>query len=152
MTLHIKHYLNLMIFLVHVFPGYCGDPLKIAFWNVENLFDLEDDKHTNDNEFIIGGKKGVTKEIYQQKLTNLSEVIDRLDADILGLCEIENRFVLEELNRVAIIRDYTIIHYDSPDNRGIDVALLVDSHTISVNSSLPITVVLPTGSLTRDIL
>ena len=152
MTLPIKHYLSLMVLLVHVVPGYCSDPLKIAFWNVENLFDLEDDKHTNDNEFSIGGRKRVTKEIYQQKLPNLSEVIDRLDADILGLCEIENRFVLEELNRAAIIRDYTIIHYDSPDNRGIDVALFVDSQTISVDSSLPITVVLPTGSPTRDIL
>ena len=152
MILRIKYYLRLMALLVYSAPGYCSEPLKIAFWNVENLFDLEDDKHTNDNEFIIGGRKGVTQEIYQQKLANLAEVLNILDADILGLCEIENRFVLEELNQAADVRDYTIIHYDSPDSRGIDVALMADFSTISMDESLPINVTLPTGNQTRDIL
>ena len=128
-----------------------GETIKIAFWNVENLFDMVDDPHTSDNEFAIGGRKNVTEEIYDLKLKNMAEVIDALEADILGLCEIENRFVLEELNR-AVDRDYFIIHYDSPDNRGIDVALLYDSKKLSVTHSEPVPVTLSTGRPTRDIL
>jgi predicted extracellular nuclease len=81
----------------------------------------------------------------------MAEVIDALDTDILGLCEIENRFVLKELDS-AVARDYKIIHYDSPDNRGIDVALLYDPKKLTVTHSEPITVTLPTGRPTRDIL
>ena len=128
-----------------------GETIKIAFWNVENLFDLLDDPHTNDNEFAIDGKKNVTQEIYDLKLKNMAEVIDALDTDILGLCEIENRFVLKELDS-AVARDYKIIHYDSPDNRGIDVALLYDPKKLTVTHSEPVTVTLPTGRPTRDIL
>ncbi len=129
-----------------------GDPnIKIAFWNVENLFDLKDDPLTKDDEYAIGGRKNVTEEIYNLKLKNLSEIMNALDADILGLCEVENRFVLEELNNV-INRNYNIIHYDSPDNRGIDVALFYDSQNIQLESSRPIKVDLPSGSPTRDIL
>jgi len=128
-----------------------GETIKIAFWNVENLFDLLDDPHTNDNEFAIDGKKNVTQEIYDLKLKNMAEVINALDTDILGLCEIENRFVLKELDS-AVARDYKIIHYDSPDNRGIDVALLYDPKKLTVTHSEPVTVTLPTGRPTRDIL
>jgi predicted extracellular nuclease len=128
-----------------------GETIKIAFWNVENLFDLLDDPHTNDNEFAINGKKNVTQEIYDLKLKNMAEVIDALDTDILGLCEIENRFVLKELDS-AVARDYKIIHYDSPDNRGIDVALLYDPKKLTVTHSEPVPVTLPTGRPTRDIL
>ena len=150
--MRIRPKLILVIILIHTFQAYGREPLKIVFWNVENLFDLKDDKHTNDNEYILGGRKGVTEEIYQQKLANLAEVVNALDAGVLGLCEIENRFVLEELNRAAEIRDYTIVHYDSPDRRGIDVALLVDPEEMLVLESLPVNVMLPTGNPTRDIL
>ena len=150
--MRIRPKLILVIFLIHAFHAYGREPLKIVFWNVENLFDLKDDKHTNDNEYILGGRKGVTEEIYQQKLANLAEVVNALDAGVLGLCEIENRFVLEELNRAAEVRDYTIVHYDSPDRRGIDVALLVDPEEMLVLESLPVNVMLPTGIPTRDIL
>ncbi|HIB32554.1 MAG TPA: endonuclease/exonuclease/phosphatase family protein [Candidatus Marinimicrobia bacterium] len=150
--MRIRPKLILVIILIHAFQAYGREPLKIVFWNVENLFDLKDDKHTNDNEYILGGRKGVTEEIYQQKLANLAEVVNALDAGVLGLCEIENRFVLEELNRAAEVRDYTIVHYDSPDRRGIDVALLVDPEEMLVLESLPVNVMLPTGNPTRDIL
>ena len=138
-------------FLFLIITNVSGETIKIAFWNVENLFDLIDDPHTNDNEFAIDGKKNVTQEIYDLKLKNMAEVIDALDTDILGLCEIENRFVLKELDS-AVARDYKIIHYDSPDNRGIDVALLYDPKKLTVTYSEPVTVTLPTGRPTRDIL
>ena len=137
--------------LLLMITNVSGETIKIAFWNVENLFDLLDDPHTNDNEFAIDGKKNVTQEIYDLKLKNMAEVIDALDTDILGLCEIENRFVLKELDN-AVARDYKIIHYDSPDNRGIDVALLYDPKKLTVTHSEPVTVTLPTGRPTRDIL
>ena len=149
----MKNYKLLILALIFhlVISSIRGESLKIAFWNVENLFDLEDDPHTNDNEFALGGRKNVTPEIYNLKLKNLTEVVNELDADVLGLCEIENRFVLEELDR-AVNRDYDIVHYDSPDFRGIDVALLYDSKRIKVNSSDPVEVILPTGKPTREIL
>ena len=137
--------------LLIMITNVSGETIKIAFWNVENLFDLLDDPQTNDNEFAINGRKNVTQEIYDLKLKNMAEVIDALDTDILGLCEIENRFVLKELNS-AVARDYKIIHYDSPDNRGIDVALLYDPKKLTVTHSEPVTVTLPTGRPTRDIL
>ena len=138
-------------FLFLIITNVSGETIKIAFWNVENLFDLIDDPHTNDNEFAINGRKNVTQETYDLKLKNMAEVIDALDTDILGLCEIENRFVLKELDS-AVARDYKIIHYDSPDNRGIDVALLYDPKKLTVTHSEPVTVTLPTGRPTRDIL
>ncbi len=137
--------------LLLMITNVSGETIKIAFWNVENLFDLLDDPHTNDNEFAINGRKNVTQEIYDLKLKNMAEVIDALDTDILGLCEIENRFVLKELDS-TVARDYKIIHYDSPDNRGIDVALLYDPKKLTVTHSEPVTVTLPTGRPTRDIL
>ncbi len=142
-------FLFLLVFIpgVHAKTG----PIKLAFWNVENLFDLEDDPRTRDNEFLIGGKKNVTYESYNLKLENLSEVINQISPDILGLCEVENRFMLEELNR-TIERDYTIIHYESPDRRGIDVGLMYNKQRLQIVESGPITVSLPTGNPTRDIL
>ncbi len=137
--------------LLLMITNVSGETIKIAFWNVENLFDLLDDPHTNDNEFAINGRKNVTQETYDLKLKNMAEVIDALDTDILGLCEIENRYVLKELDS-AVARDYKIIHYDSPDNRGIDVALLYDPKKLTVTHSEPVTVTLPTGRPTRDIL
>ena len=67
------------------------------------------------------------------------------------MCEVENLRVLEELNRAYQGRDYDIIHYDSPDNRGIDNALLYDKNKFSIISSKPIKNQLKTGN-TRDIL
>ena len=126
--------------------------LKISFWNVENLFDIFDDPIKNDEEFSIGGRKNVTQEIYDLKLENCSEVLQDLNADVLGICEVENRFMLEELNRSYLDRDYSIVHYDSPDNRGIDCALLYDKKVFTLLESKPIRNTLPGNLSTRDIL
>ena len=71
---------------------------------------------------------------------------------MLGLCEVENYFVLDELNRAYDGRDYKIIHYDSPDQRGIDNALLYDPEVFNVIATKPILNTLPEGGPTRDIL
>ena len=105
----------------------------IAFYNLENLFDTENDPITFDDDRTPDGKDHWTKEIYQDKLKNMAKVIAEIGADvsgttpaIIGVCEVENRTVLEDLvnQKPLIKKDYGIIHFNSPDRRGIDVALL----------------------------
>lgn len=105
----------------------------IAFYNLENLFDTQNDPITFDDDRTPEGKDHWTKEIYQDKLKNMAKVIAEIGADvsgttpaIIGVCEVENRTVLEDLvnQKPLIKKDYGIIHFNSPDRRGIDVALL----------------------------
>ena len=105
----------------------------IAFYNVENLFDIENDSLTRDDDRTPEGKDNWTQERYLRKIKNISKVISELGSkltnsspDILGLCEIENLQVLEDLvaHKNLKDQDYKIIHFDSPDERGIDVAFI----------------------------
>ena len=99
---------------------------RIAFYNVENLFDTEDDPHINDNDFLPSGKLSWTAERYQEKLKHVKEVIDGLNKEhtlaLFGMAEVENKTVLEDLLKKD--STYQIIHYNSSDSRGIDVCLL----------------------------
>jgi predicted extracellular nuclease len=126
--------------------------VTIGFWNVENLFDLVDDPEKNDEEFAIGGRKNMTPEILDLKLDHMSIILSDLDADILGLCEVENRDVLDSLNIRFVKRNYSIIHFDSPDERGIDNALLYDANVFSVADSRAIPIQFENDRSTRDIL
>ena len=105
----------------------------IAFYNVENLFDTENHPFTFDDDRTPEGKDVWTEEKYRDKLNKISRVISEIGKEvtgtsptIIGLCEVENRKVIEDLlNEEALkVSDYGIVHYDSPDRRGIDVALL----------------------------
>ena len=105
----------------------------VAFYNLENLFDTENDPLTYDDDRTPDGKDHWTEEIYQDKLKNMAKVMAEIGAEvsgntpaIIGVCETENRKVLEDLvNQETLIKqDYGIIQFDSPDRRGIDVALL----------------------------
>ncbi len=129
-----------------------SNAVTVGFWNVENLFDLENDPLKNDDEFSLGGRKLVTQEILDMKLDHMVEVITDLNADVLGLCEIENRKVLEMLNEKYTDKNYTIIHYESPDSRGIDTALLYESNKLTVIESYPIEIPIEEEEPTRDIL
>lgn len=128
------------------------DPLKVAFYNVENLFDLVDDPLTEDEEFSVGGRKNHTQEILDLKLQNLAEILADLNADLVGLCEVENRVVLKMLNEAFTGRNYSIVHYDSPDERGIDNALFYDPSRFRILESEAINIFLPDSGLTRDVL
>ena len=100
---------------------------KMAFYNVENLFDTIDDPKTKDEEFTPTGKKKWDAERYQAKLDNIAKVLDSLGSpEMFGLVEVENKQVLEDLvTKTTLNRDeYGIIHRDSPDFRGIDVAFV----------------------------
>lgn len=104
--------------------------ITIMFYNVENLFDTVEDPITADNEFLPAGERRWTNARFRQKLTNIARVFNNTGfwepPSVIGLCEVENRYVLEELvNHPAIKKwNYQIIHKDSPDSRGIDVAAL----------------------------
>ncbi len=105
----------------------------IAFYNLENLFDTINQENVRDEEFTPEGLSKWTYEKYQEKLDKLSEVISQIGTDvspdgaaIVGVSEIENRGVLEDLVNTPKLKpfNYKIVHYDSPDKRGVDVALL----------------------------
>jgi len=126
--------------------------LTIGFWNIENLFDIENDPNKNDDEFSLNGRKNVTQEIYDLKIKHSAEVLSDLNVDVLGLCEIENMTVLKDLNRAYGERNYNIVHYESPDKRGLDNALMYDENRFSVLASRPIPNILKNGNIIRDIL
>ena len=100
----------------------------IAFYNVENLFDTVDDpENGGDNEFLPTATKQWTTERYEHKLNNIAEVIKGMNYPIImGLCEVENKKVVEDITKVATLSNYQyeVIHEQSPDHRGIDVALI----------------------------
>ena len=146
---------NVIYLTISLFTLSCSSPIKplsIGYWNVENLFDIFDDPIKNDEEFSIGGRKNVTQEIYELKIQQLAEVLRDLNVDVLGLSEVENALVLKDLNLAFEERNYKIIHFDSPDERGIDNALLYDPNYFKVITSRPIPNTLPSGDKTRDIL
>lgn len=132
---------------------------RIAFWNVENLFDTINDPNIDDEEFLPGSKKQWTSQRYFKKLNDLSKGIlaigDGKGADILGMAEIENKAVLVDLTQKTDLKklNYGIVHYDSPDKRGIDVAMIYKKDKFRVLESKPIRVPMPGDStFTRDLL
>lgn len=106
--------------------------VAVAWWNVENLFDWVRDPRVADGDFTPTGANRWTPQKYNTKLDNLAATIARLAPDcaggpaVVGLAEVENRDALEDLARRPAIarRGYAVIHRDSPDRRGIDVAML----------------------------
>jgi len=105
----------------------------VAFYNVENLFSLEDDAFTVYHDRTVRADAFYTQEVYDAKLKNIAKVVSQIGREvtgntpaIIGFCEVENRKVVEDLvNQEALLAsDYGIIHYNSPDRRGIDVALI----------------------------
>lgn len=117
----------------------------IAFYNLENLFDTLDTPDKNDFEFTPQGDKKWDSKKYLSKIKNMSSVISQIGADIaktapaiIGVSEIENRSVLEDLvNSPALKKfNYKIVHYESPDRRGIDVGLLYQESLFEVKNSV----------------
>ncbi len=116
----------------------------IGFYNFENLFDTVDDPEINDEEFLPEGDRKWTDDLYQEKLDHLAKVVSEMGTQlspdgmaILGVSEIENRKVLEDFvaRKAVADRHYQIVHYDSPDHRGIDVALLYQEKYFKVKYS-----------------
>lgn len=133
---------------------------SVAFYNVENLFDILDDPHKTDNDFLPAGKYGWNSQKYDNKIEKLAQVILSLDSHqtlgFIGLAEIENRQTLEDLSAFLLKkgRKFNILHFESPDRRGIDVAALYRPDLLQMLSALPLQVRDSTDPrfLTRDIL
>ncbi|SMO33674.1 hypothetical protein SAMN06265379_101113 [Saccharicrinis carchari] len=133
--------------------------LGVMFYNVENLFDTKNDSLKSDDEFTPFGDKFWTYTKYSDKLKNISRVI--LEAGgwnppfVIGLCEVENKKVLNDLVWKTGLNhlNYHIIHHESPDERGIDVALLYRNNLFTPLESIPIKVDFGKGlRSTRDLL
>jgi predicted extracellular nuclease len=115
---------------------------RIAFWNVENLFDIEGSPRREEKvaRAIGGDIKGWTQALLDRKIAQLAAIIRQMGMgagpDLLGVCEVENRFVLEMLVQALapLGRNYQIVHHDTEDRRGIDVAFIYDGNKLSVPS------------------
>ena len=137
----------------------------VGFYNFENLFDTLDNPITKDEEFTPSGEKLYNSKIYNEKLDNLAKVVSEVGIKqtpdgvaVLGVSEIENRLVLEDFvkNERIADRNYQIVHYDSEDFRGIDVALLYNPKYFEEEKSRIIPVMLYDDKgerkFTRDVL
>lgn len=172
MTIKIQH---LTFFLGIIFLVSCGaakpaassekvtvKAVSVGFYNLENLFDTINQENI-DEEFLPTGAMRWTGMKYKSKLKNMAYAISQIGLDvtpkglsILGVSEIENRGVLEDLVKEPAIanRTFQIVHYDSPDRRGVDVGLLYDPRDFIVTSSRPYSLKLTEDTLfrTRDLL
>jgi predicted extracellular nuclease len=130
---------------------------RILFYNTENFFDIFDDSLTADEDFTPAGIMHWTQSRYNTKLKNIYKVIVAAGGwqppDILGLCEVENKFVLFDLIKNTPLSKfaYRIIHHNSSDRRGIDVALLYNPETVRYVNSKYFKIIKP-GLFTREIL
>lgn len=129
-------------------------------YNVENLFDTINDPAKNDEDFLPEGKNNWTAQRYNKKLQHLSDVIaapnEKNLPAVIGFYEVENKQVLENLAATAKLTNakYKVVHFDSPDQRGIDVGMMYQPAKLKVLSAKPLTVELPVDPPypTRDIL
>lgn len=131
MRLKILIFISIISFLFHSCQAQTN--IYVAFWNLENLFDtIDDPDNPGDDEYLSFAKSNWDENKFDRKLSNLSKIMRSMNdgngPDVLGVCEVENKFVLEELcNRFMKDLKYSILHYESNDPRGIDVALLYKS-------------------------
>ncbi|MBS9768285.1 MAG: endonuclease/exonuclease/phosphatase family protein [Flavobacteriaceae bacterium] len=116
----------------------------VAFYNVENLFDTIDDTNVNDTDRTPEGDTRWTQELYQDHLNKIASVIEQIGSDvrrnapdIVGLAEVENRGVIEDLLKTSYLqnKNYGIAHFESPDKRGIDVALLYNKDVFKIKDT-----------------
>jgi predicted extracellular nuclease len=128
---------------------------RIAFYNVENLFDTIDGSN-DDAEFLPSGENEWNTIKYEEKLSHIREVLLALGKPIVcGFSEVENAYVVRAIiSNQKEFKNYGLVHYESPDARGIDVAMIYDSTQLSLLESNRIRFVLPgeTKATTRDII
>ncbi len=154
-TLRIPSFLLFFLLLFISLQSYSQKQAKaicIAFYNQENLYDTIDDPKTNDAEFTPTGSNSWTWERYQSKLAHMSTVISQIGDEFLkggptliGLSEIENRGVLEDLIHTEALKNsgYGIAHFESPDLRGVDVALLYKKKDFELVNSVAVPMIMP---------
>lgn len=147
----------LLVQIGFVFPKN-HQKVGIVFYNVENLFDTLDNHSTHDDEFLPMGEKGWNSVRYKEKLEKISEALAASSPDLpsfVGFAEIENSSVLKDLISEKLLKKakYEFVHYESPDERGIDVGFLYSKKKVKSIVSKQIKVPMkPEDRPTRDIL
>lgn len=139
--------------------------VSVAFYNLDNLFDIFDDPDTLDDDYTPTGDKKWTYKRYKSKVNKMSQVISKIGIDyspnppvLIGLAELENESVISDLTKTKYLREhhYDYVHYDSPDERGIDVGLIFLKKEFELLSSkiYPLLLIEDDGrrDFTRDIL
>lgn len=132
--------MRVFLLLISLFSlsAFAQNPLRIMFYNTENFFDTKPDSITNYNEFTPEGSKKWNYGWYTRKREKVYQVIDSIAKQnypaIIGLCEIENSYVINDLLKRTPLRQfpYKYIHQDSPDTRGIDACILFRSDLLQV--------------------
>ena len=140
---------------------FAQKPYKVVFYNLENFFDTINDPEVNDDEFTPEGPKKWNSVKYAKKLGNTEKVlfdIAGIDKDypiVIGVSEVENRSVLEDIIATPKMApgNYRISHYDSPEARGVDVAFMYRPDVFKLEGSAPIRTQIPSlpNFKTRDI-
>ena len=142
-----------------------GTVHTLAFYNLENLFDVKDDRSTLDDDFLPHAKKKWNEKKYKKKVHKLGKAIARVGFDksgqppaIVGLAEVENEGVVNDLvnSKHLVKKGFEVVHYDSPDERGIDTALIYRKEYFEVIDSVTVPLLLyderGVRDYTRDIL
>ena len=148
----MKHFFTLAALLIST-SIFAQKTSTIAFYNVENLFDTIDGIN-DDAEFLPSSKSNWNTTKFNEKTSHVAQVINELEQPlIIGLCEIENAGVIRNVLQKTSVKTFGLVHYESPDARGIDVALIYDSLRLKLAASGNIRFTLPgqTAPSTRDI-
>ena len=133
-----------------------ADTLFVAFYNVENLFHPTDDSLTADDDFTPEGSYHWGYKRYYRKISNIAKVLVAMGRGnppaIVGVAEIENDRVLQDLCRRSPLQGfgYRFVHHDSPDRRGVDVALLYRDSLVTILQERAVPVVFPFEPATRN--
>jgi endonuclease/exonuclease/phosphatase family metal-dependent hydrolase len=131
----------------------------VAFYNLENLFDPEDHAQTLDEDFTPNGFKKWTPQRYHRKLGKLARTIGEIGKEhcgyspiLVGVAEVENGRVIQDLLQTDPLRDmdYDYVHYESPDERGIDTALIYRTKYFKIFHSEPLPLLLQNEEGQRD--
>lgn len=155
----MKRYLLIIsLLIISTLLSAQTESITVAFYNVENLFDTVDDPNILDEDFTPEGEKKWDNKRYNKKLRDIAHVISSINEPqkpgIVGFAEVENRLVLEDLVKTEYLSstNYQIVHEESPDGRGIDVALIYnpDQFKYIIHQTIPIP--LTTKYKVRDIL
>lgn len=167
---HLRYYLSTLsclLFITSVAQEIAIDKSKkysamaVGFWNIENLYDTLNDPFKWDEEFLPGGANAWDTPKYKTKIRRLAEVISKIATDAvpdglaaLGMCEVENKTVLEDLVKDSLIakRNYQVVLVEGPDARGVDPAFIYNPKYFKVTSARAFRVKLVTDSThkTRD--
>lgn len=150
--------LFILFFLFNVFFSFSQEKFRVMFYNVENLYDTFDNPNTNDDDLTTTGNLHWSGQRYWNKINNISKVIyavgENYPPALIGLCEVENKLVLQQLTAETSLRKdkYEFVISDSKDRRGSNVALLYQRDQIKVINVKSYTPVIDSVKTTRDIL